>query len=212
MAISWRQELRRSPRRSFRQPGPIRAISAGICHAFGRERRAQPGPGGGGTARGGGTGRKRCRAGLRLGAGARAACGAADRRASAGPADGGAEAPSWRCRTPSWTRWKRSCRRRRWRASATHRRRWRCWTASEPPRRLFWWLRPGLGVTMTCWTEETGMASITDVAKAFFEAAEAGKGWAACQGYCHPNATFSAQAEPLRIPRCCSNTPTGCRA
>ena len=41
------------------------------------------------------------------------------------------------------------------------------------------------------------MASITDVAKAFFEACEAGKGWAACQEYCQPNATFSAQAEPL---------------
>ncbi len=41
------------------------------------------------------------------------------------------------------------------------------------------------------------MASITDVAKAFFEACEAGKGWAACQAYCDPNATFSAQAEPL---------------
>lgn len=41
------------------------------------------------------------------------------------------------------------------------------------------------------------MASIADAAKAFFEACEAGKGWAACQAYCQPNATFSAQAEPL---------------
>ena len=34
-------------------------------------------------------------------------------------------------------------------------------------------------------------------ARAFFEACEAGKGWAACEAYCAPGATFSAQAEPL---------------
>jgi hypothetical protein len=31
----------------------------------------------------------------------------------------------------------------------------------------------------------------------FFEACEAGKGWAACAAFCTPDATFSAQAEPL---------------
>jgi predicted ester cyclase len=41
------------------------------------------------------------------------------------------------------------------------------------------------------------MASITRTAKDFFEACEAGKGWAVCKQYCGPEATFSAQAEPL---------------
>ena len=40
-------------------------------------------------------------------------------------------------------------------------------------------------------------ASITAVAEGFFAACEAGKGWEACSGYCTPDATFSAQAEPL---------------
>ena len=41
------------------------------------------------------------------------------------------------------------------------------------------------------------MNSITGVAKSFFEACEAGKGWDGCRAYCKPDATFSAQAEPL---------------
>lgn len=41
------------------------------------------------------------------------------------------------------------------------------------------------------------MASITGTAHAFFEACETGRGWAECSAYCHPDATFSAQAEPL---------------
>jgi predicted ester cyclase len=41
------------------------------------------------------------------------------------------------------------------------------------------------------------MASITRVAEAFFEACETGKGWDGCRAYCIPDATFSAQAEPL---------------
>jgi hypothetical protein len=41
------------------------------------------------------------------------------------------------------------------------------------------------------------MASITESAEAFFEACETGKGWAVCSAWCTPNATFSAQAEPL---------------
>jgi predicted ester cyclase len=41
------------------------------------------------------------------------------------------------------------------------------------------------------------MASIRDIAHEFFVACEAGKGWDGCKAYCKPNATFSAQAEPL---------------
>jgi predicted ester cyclase len=41
------------------------------------------------------------------------------------------------------------------------------------------------------------MASITSVAEAFFEACETGKGWEGCRAYCAPDASFSAQAEPL---------------
>jgi hypothetical protein len=41
------------------------------------------------------------------------------------------------------------------------------------------------------------MSNISAVAGQFFEACEAGKGWEVCQAYCTPNASFSAQAEPL---------------
>lgn len=41
------------------------------------------------------------------------------------------------------------------------------------------------------------MASITSVAEAFFAACETGQGWEACRAHCTPDATFSAQAEPL---------------
>lgn len=41
------------------------------------------------------------------------------------------------------------------------------------------------------------MASITETARSFFEACETGKGWDGCKAYCAPDATFSAQAEPL---------------
>lgn len=41
------------------------------------------------------------------------------------------------------------------------------------------------------------MSSITKTAEAFFVACEAGKGWESCSAHCAPNATFSAQAEPL---------------
>jgi predicted ester cyclase len=43
----------------------------------------------------------------------------------------------------------------------------------------------------------TGTATITETASAFFEACESGAGWAGCSAYCHPDAGFSAQAEPL---------------
>jgi predicted ester cyclase len=38
---------------------------------------------------------------------------------------------------------------------------------------------------------------MTAIAEQFFEACETGKGWDVCKKYCKPNATFSAQAEPL---------------
>jgi ketosteroid isomerase-like protein len=41
------------------------------------------------------------------------------------------------------------------------------------------------------------MTSITEQAKAFFDACETGKGWEVCSAYCTPDATFAAQAEPL---------------
>ena len=41
------------------------------------------------------------------------------------------------------------------------------------------------------------MTSISSIAEAFFDACETGKGWEVCCAYCTPNATFSAQAEPL---------------
>lgn len=41
------------------------------------------------------------------------------------------------------------------------------------------------------------MASITEIAGKFFAACETGKGWEICKAYCKPDATFSAQAEPL---------------
>jgi predicted ester cyclase len=44
---------------------------------------------------------------------------------------------------------------------------------------------------------EHAMSSIADTAKAFFDACETGKGWEACKTYCTPDASFSAQAEPL---------------
>jgi predicted ester cyclase len=41
------------------------------------------------------------------------------------------------------------------------------------------------------------MTAITGIAMQFFTACEAGKGWDGCRAYCKPDATFSAQAEPL---------------
>ena len=43
----------------------------------------------------------------------------------------------------------------------------------------------------------TQTTSIREVAQDFFDACETGKGWKVCSAYCTPNATFSAQAEPL---------------
>jgi predicted ester cyclase len=39
--------------------------------------------------------------------------------------------------------------------------------------------------------------SMKSTAMEFFDACETGKGWEVCQQYCHPKATFSAQAGAL---------------
>jgi predicted ester cyclase len=41
------------------------------------------------------------------------------------------------------------------------------------------------------------MSSMRETAEKFFDACETGKGWAVCQQYCDPNATFSAQTGAL---------------
>jgi predicted ester cyclase len=41
------------------------------------------------------------------------------------------------------------------------------------------------------------MPTITETARAFFDACETGQGWKGCSVYCHPDASFAAQAEPL---------------
>ena len=41
------------------------------------------------------------------------------------------------------------------------------------------------------------MSNINEQAKQFFDACETGKGWEACKTYCHPGATFSAQAAAI---------------
>ena len=41
------------------------------------------------------------------------------------------------------------------------------------------------------------MSSIKETAMQFFDACETGKGWETCRLYCHPQATFSAQADAL---------------
>ena len=43
----------------------------------------------------------------------------------------------------------------------------------------------------------TAAGTITETAVAFFEACETGRGWEGCSPYCHPDAGFSSQAEPL---------------
>jgi predicted ester cyclase len=46
--------------------------------------------------------------------------------------------------------------------------------------------------------KERHMSQTLDVAERFFDACETGKGWEGCQTYCHPDATFSAQADALQ--------------
>jgi predicted ester cyclase len=42
-----------------------------------------------------------------------------------------------------------------------------------------------------------GTPTIAETASAFFDACDTGKGWEGCSTYCHLDASFSAQAEPL---------------
>ncbi len=41
------------------------------------------------------------------------------------------------------------------------------------------------------------MTTMAETAAQFFDTCEAGHGWAACRQYCHPDATFAAQADAL---------------
>ena len=41
------------------------------------------------------------------------------------------------------------------------------------------------------------MSNILSQAKLFYESCDTGKGWDGCKAYCHPGATFSAQAGVL---------------
>ena len=41
------------------------------------------------------------------------------------------------------------------------------------------------------------MSSIKDTAAQFFEACETGQGWGVCSQFCHPDASFSCQADAL---------------
>lgn len=41
------------------------------------------------------------------------------------------------------------------------------------------------------------MATIKETARQFFDVCETGKGWDVCKAYCHPDATFSCQADAL---------------
>ena len=41
------------------------------------------------------------------------------------------------------------------------------------------------------------MSSIKETAERFYEACETGKGWEGTEQFCHPGATFSAQADAL---------------
>jgi predicted ester cyclase len=44
---------------------------------------------------------------------------------------------------------------------------------------------------------EVTTAPVLEVARAFFDACETGRGWEVCREFCAPDASFSAQAEPL---------------
>jgi predicted ester cyclase len=45
--------------------------------------------------------------------------------------------------------------------------------------------------------EEQVMGNMLEQARAFFDACETGQGWDVCKVFCHPDATFSAQADAL---------------
>jgi len=46
-------------------------------------------------------------------------------------------------------------------------------------------------------TNTLNLNTIKETAERFFDACETGKGWEGCRAYCHPAATFSAQAAAL---------------
>jgi hypothetical protein len=59
---------------------------------------------------------------------------------------------------------------------------------------------------------EVTTAPVLEVARAFFEACETGKGWEVCQQFCTPDATFRHKAEPLADVIPWSSTRIGWRA
>lgn len=46
-------------------------------------------------------------------------------------------------------------------------------------------------------TIQAAQSTKIETARKFFDACETGKGWAECEQYCHPQATFSAQVDVL---------------
>ena len=55
-----------------------------------------------------------------------------------------------------------------------------------------------MGLTTTFYPRRIRtMSAILGPAKQFFHACETGQGWEACAAFCHPNATFAAQADAL---------------
>jgi predicted ester cyclase len=62
---------------------------------------------------------------------------------------------------------------------------------------------PGFGIIVPvprfCGYRSGGddMSAMAETARKFFEACESGKGWAVCSAWCTPDASFSAQANPL---------------
>jgi predicted ester cyclase len=45
--------------------------------------------------------------------------------------------------------------------------------------------------------QDAARATMKETAALFFDACESGKGWEVCRHYCHPDATFAAQADAL---------------
>jgi predicted ester cyclase len=54
-----------------------------------------------------------------------------------------------------------------------------------------------LGAVRALKCTQSVMSSIAETAERFFDACESGKGWEACEQYCHPGATFAAQTDAL---------------
>lgn len=56
---------------------------------------------------------------------------------------------------------------------------------------------------------EVTTAPVVEVARAFFDACETGKGWEVCQQFCTANASFAAQPSLSTTFTRWSNTQTG---